>query len=69
MLRTVEGVTGVFMPIKGALLRSKYQTNPALATLGASSPLLAMDKEIQPLHEADLSLREFRRLAGGQDPH
>ena len=62
---TVEGITGMFMPIKGALLRSKDPENPALGLLGAFSPVLVMDEEIQPLQAVDPSLKEFRRLAGG----
>ena len=64
-LQTMEGITGVFMPIKGALLRSKDPENLALGLLEASSPVLVMDEEIQPLQAADPSLKEFRRLAGG----
>ena len=64
-LWTVEGITGVSMPIKGALLRSKDSENPALGLLGAFSPVLVMDEEIQPLQAADPSFKEFRKLAGG----
>ena len=64
-LWTVDGITSVFMPIKGALLRSKDLENPALCLLGASSPVLVMDEEIYPLQVADPSLKKFRRMAGG----
>ena len=60
----MEGITGVFMPIKGALLRRKDPENPALGLLEAFSPVLVMDEEI-PLQAADPSFKEFRRLAGG----
>ena len=45
-LWTVEGITGLFMPIKGASLWSKDPENPTLGLLGASSPVLVMDEEI-----------------------
>ena len=45
-LWTVDGITGIFMPIKGALLWSKDPENPVLGLLGASSPVLVMDEEI-----------------------
>ena len=55
-LWTVDGITSVFMPIKGAFLRSKDPENPALGQLGASSPVLVMDEEIRPLQVVDPSL-------------
>ena len=64
-LWTVEGLTSVFMPIKGDLLRSKDPENPVLGLLGAFSLVLVMDEEIRPLQVADPFLKEFRRLAGG----
>ena len=54
-------------PLKG-LCWSKDPENPALGLLGASSPVLVMDEEIQPLQAADPSLKEFRRLAGRIGP-
>ena len=64
-LRTVDSITGMFMPIKGALLRSKDPENPELGLLVAFSPVLVMDEEIQSLQVVDPSLKEFRRLARG----
>ena len=64
-LWTVDGITGVFMPIKGTLLWSKDPENTALGLLGASSPVLVIDEETRPLQVADPSLKELRRLAGG----
>ena len=55
----------MFLPIKGALLRSKDPENPTLGLLGASSPVLVMDEEIRPLQAVDPFLKDFRRLAGG----
>ena len=48
-LWTVEGITGMFMPIKGALLCIKDPDNPVLGLLGAFSPVLVIDEEIRPL--------------------
>ena len=64
-LWTVHGITGVFMPIKGALRWSKDPEKPTLGLLGAFSPVLVMDEEIQPLQAVDPFLKEFRRQAGG----
>ena len=45
-LWTVDGITGMFMAIKGDLVQSKDPENPALGLLGASSLVLVMDEEI-----------------------